>query len=111
MASETVEILQKAKALIDAPEKWTREAFARDESGTRVDFEHSEASCFCCLGAIARTARADFGPDYECGDAVKMFRHANLLPSVSAFNDDKRTSHADVMAAFDRAIELAKTEA
>jgi len=109
MASETVEILRKAKALIDAPEKWSKRFAAANAAGAMVLPTHREARRFCALGAIARAQKADY---ILAGPVVTAFRSGAALGSrpISSWNDAPGTTHADVMAAFDRAIELASKQ-
>lgn len=92
------ENLIKAKALIDTPEKWTRG-------------EYMHSGCFCALGALAEaldidpvSARLSMTPE------LLALRGAVPEPffSVWRYNDEPSTTHADVLALFDRAIEAAK---
>lgn len=95
--------LRAAKALIDTPDKWTREVMGRDISGHPVE-DVDSAVCFCIIGATV-VARAPL--DGPLRDSLPEWAHA----SFADFNDSPRTSHADVMALFDRAIELAESDA
>jgi hypothetical protein len=95
------EVLRKAKALIDSPEKWW-------ESSKRcLDYQ------YCALRAIIRVLA------YGYAGVVQIFARANnIRPSsdgsfewpVANWNDAPERTHADVMAAFDRAIALAESE-
>lgn len=80
-----------AKALIDTPEKWCQ--------GTAT----------AGYGARLCAIRAAGGARYRNKDAVAALKAA--LPigekSLPRFNDSPDTTHADVMALFDRAIEAA----
>lgn len=102
--------LRAAKALIDAPERWTQGDFSNEYNGIR---------CFCALGALGEEDEDVL----EHPEAVAFLRHA--LPQdwlrtskygamdngspIAEFNDSCRTTHADIMALFDRAIALAST--
>ena len=85
------ENLIAAKALIDTPEKWCKGAY-----------EH--LGCYCALGALGMAEKGS--PTRYSLDGMRGLRVWVQLPftSVSAFNDDPTTTHADVMALFDRAI-------
>lgn len=80
-----------AKALIDAPEKWCRYV-AWNTAGAR-----------CTMGACnvvsqGRNERLAFLESalQRCLPKTSSF--------ISDFNDDQSTTHADIMALFDRAI-------
>jgi hypothetical protein len=87
------ENLIAARALIDTPEKWGKGAW------------HSRG-CFCAIGAVLE-AQGKLGRAAYGGETEVALMHA--LPagigSVEDFNDQFRTTHADIMALFDRAIE------
>lgn len=96
------ENLIAAKALIDTPEKWGK--------GNGFVPPHG---CFCAESACAEVAR--ISPDYvvkwrlwrALEDALPepwKTRCAAAELSVHDFNDDPSTTHADIMALFDRAI-------
>jgi hypothetical protein len=88
----TVDVLRDARALIDTPEKWCKGIMrsggrrcavgaVSDATGGEMHMRESEANA--AFGALARAAGG---------------RRIYLL------NDDPKTTHADVIAAFDRAI-------
>lgn len=99
----TKEILIAARAKIEREENWTRGAYARDWAGG-VRLPQSEAAvCFCALGAV-RSVQCH----YEEGDrAIFALRHEISGTPVSDFNDNPATTHADILALFDRAIRKA----
>lgn len=86
-----VEILRAARAKIDRPEKWCQHQY-KDEQGR-----------LCVNEALvaARKGACSWG-------AEKALQEQAGCPSL-VFNDLPTTTHADVMAIFDRAI--AKLEA
>ena len=85
-----------AKALIATPEKWIKGEFERD-------------GCFCARGAI-QAVNLDSSREIDAEEALeaavpRRARHrSKFVSSVSKFNDDPNTTHADIMALFDRAI-------
>lgn len=102
----TKEILIEAKNKISDPKKWTKRAYARDVDGSHVGAGEPEAVCWCSVGAIDAVL---WQQDDESGAFNKAF--AVLLAQTSEnciikMND--QSSHADVMAAFDAAIEAAQ---
>lgn len=89
-----------ARALIDTPEKWCKGAFELDGH-------------LCALGALrkATTGSARL-PNAAPGEFVRYIRarmwiESKVSSGVEHFNDDPATTHADVLAMFDRAIEAA----
>lgn len=103
--STTAETLAAAKALVDTPTKWTQGAYARRSDRQPWSSGHSDATCFCVLGAVSRVRPVE-------PQICRLLRAA--LPShftiISNFNDHPETRHTDVMALFDRAIALAEAE-
>lgn len=85
------ENLIAAKALIDTPDKWIKDRFA-------------DGGCFCAAGALK------YGSGFEAGEVWESAEYKALLAQVPggrplpSFNDDPNTTHADIMALFDRAI-------
>ena len=93
------QVLRDARALIDTPDKWVKGYNERD-------------GCMCVLGAIAKVLRSrNVIPDWEYSESAEM---AKFLPAgfrqIDDFNDHPTTTHADVMALFDRAIAAAELE-
>lgn len=105
-----VEMLTKARGLISQEEKWTQGAFARDHKGEAVNEYETGAVQFCALGALNRIEYDTRAEDPAVSVAVKSLRAAISGRRLMTFNDDFQTAHADVMAAFDRAIALAEEE-
>lgn len=109
MARKTaLTVLIAARELITPRKGWTKGWFARDAKGLTTLPHTSEAVCFCALGAIERCA----------GNATRLYDQAKtplaaVVPhgDIALFNDAKRRTHKDILAAFDRAIAaLRKTQ-
>lgn len=115
-AAEIVQILTAARATISNPENWIKEAFwGRDygapiaSSFTDVVSDYEGATRFCALGAIRRNNPRGIGSAHlEAEQALALaspnagFSHEE---SVYEFNDMEHTTHADILAMFDLAIE------
>jgi hypothetical protein len=101
------EVLRAARAKIATPETWTKRAFARDIASVRVFARSTSAVCWCAIGAIDSL---DITADDACaaGEAGEALVAANRGRAVSYFNDDPRTTHANILALYDRAIALAE---
>lgn len=104
----TKETLIAARNIIANKENWTKNAMARSASTAHVFVLSDEAVCFCAVGAVNRCAQKSLTP--ECESALHELRKAlystgnYTFTSVIAFNDDRRTTHADVLRLFDVAI-------
>ena len=95
----TADILRRAKAAIGTPDRWCKDTL-RDDAGR-----------MCVLGAIKLVASGD----------VTACSLANIPPWEAlmeaipggdpiTFNNAPERTHDEVMAAFDRAIEIAETQ-
>jgi len=105
----TRDILIAARALIADPERWTRRVSARAAAEKVCDATDDAAVAWCATGAIERCV----SDDTEWQDALEALRSV-LVPTtlitghITAWNDRPSTTHADVLAAFDRAIERSR---
>lgn len=95
------QILRKAKALIDTPEKWTQGAFARDAKGRGVETHDVKAVCFCSAGALGKVNHDGPNEPYE-------YLTRSFGGGLVVFNDTH--THAEVMAKWDEAIALAEAD-
>lgn len=101
----TVEVLKAAKALISDPAKWTQRSYARNAGGFSTCPTNGDAECWCSVGAIECVA----GNSDLCLIAESKLCAAIGGGGIIRFND--MHTHSEVMAAFDRAIELAEADA
>lgn len=106
------DILRKAKAHISDPEMWFKgglfeESASHNKNRRRLEIPSDQP---CCGYAAVVWA---VGGSYSIPHA-SIFLHEAVEGDPRArcgfgsFNDHRRTTHADVMDAFDRAIELAE---
>ena len=106
----TVEILEKARDLISDPERWAKGYYAHDKDGDYVPPRDGNACKWCAAGATIVVSPDDDNDDSR--HALALLQKA--LPSgflfATNYNDRPTTTHADILALFDRAIELAKAE-
>lgn len=113
----TVEVLRAARARIAEPEDWTRCAAARDDLGEPTYPSSPQATCWCALGAA--WAVSDIVDEtYLLAYALPPeFRtrfgqtYTNPTPLVAVYNDHPLTTHADILALYDRAIAAAEAVA
>jgi len=93
------ENLIAARALIDTPEKWIK-----GKASNEVD------TCFCSYGAILHRAytlpcrHEEREKQFDAMDLALVRATPKGAGGYIHFNDHPDTTHADVMALFDRAI-------
>jgi hypothetical protein len=106
-----VDVLRAARERISDPEHWTRSAFAKSPSGRPISPWSDGAVCWCARGSVYR----------ECGSVsnaglVEVFlmrateeaKPPDDAEPIAWLNDNG--THDDVLALYDRAIELAEAE-
>ena len=107
--------LREARALIERG--WTQGVDARDAFGEECDPYCDDAECFCANGAMCRAfARVTLSDRDIVRDAEAILNEAIGRPARNAvdwpfidWNDAPERTHAEVLAAFDKAIELAES--
>jgi hypothetical protein len=108
-------ILVKAKERISDPERWCQGYYALDSQGKTVSSEDLDATRWCAVGAVLRTA-VELDPDegYRLADEATTLLGV-ILPGtdvsinrVIRFND--ANEHQDVLKLFDDAISLLPEE-
>lgn len=92
--NERVELLKKARALIDLG--WTQRVRARDQAGQPVYPNNSYAVSFCMLGACERVGIGDVGRTFEPVGIT--------LRTIADYNDLPTRKKEEVLGVFDRAI-------
>lgn len=103
----TVQVLREARALISDPERWSKGWFAKDSGRHHVSPCDPRAVRWCALGAVRHASQ-------EKGwmGAKRLLDRAvpSHIVSVNDAKGNRAEVHAQVLAAFDRAIELAEAE-
>lgn len=107
------EILILARGYIE--KGWCRGQFARTEDGEGALAVSEDARSWCALGAIERaTFEVPMQSYASRGAAERLLREAAGVRSdfdaTTAWNDDPERTKEEVLAAFDKAIELASQE-
>lgn len=99
-----VDLLEAVRDALGDPERWMKggffEKYAQTETATRC----------CVLGGllVARNALGGEGLGAELALEAVVRRHPCKGASVASFNDAPETTHADVLALLDEAIEEAR---
>ena len=103
-----------ARELIDTPAKWTQGANERDSEGsTVVRMTSHPVASRCASGAIQSSAIEGNLNSRECASLLDHFQHTIEMrtgayySSVMNWNDNPERTHAEVMQAFDLAIDEA----
>lgn len=103
-------VLIAARARISDRSEWCKGAEARNAQGASVDPRSPAAVRWCATGALAR--EGEYDPAFPAAVAAIAWAIADFLPAgrvfVSAYNDDDRTTHEDILALYDRAIARAR---
>lgn len=97
------DILRAARAKIDTPEKWTHTVLARRADGKKTGARDPSAVYFCMSGAVISGGNEAI--DWRAFDFLTRAIDGATIP---AWNDHPDRTHAEVLAAFDRAITLAE---
>jgi len=104
--SDVASVLKAAKELISDESRHDKGFLARDKEGFLCHPNSKDAHCFCSLGAVChvagKTAKTTGGYDHLKKESLLILRK-HMSGSVTEFNDTK--THAEVLAAFDAAIE------
>lgn len=103
--SAVAEKLREARALVERG--WTQEAYARNASGDDLEdvdgeFDDTEPVCWCMAGAMMKAGLED--------EADKFVLDAIGERYIPEWNDAPERTQAEVLAAFDKAIELAERD-
>lgn len=105
-----LEVLKAARHLLSDPNRWTKRAYARAADGLDIDATSDMAVSFCAIGAMRHVTGSDSIVDNEeYGEAMVALNGAVVWPGklcrTARFNDHPDTTHEDVLALYDRAIE------
>ena len=104
-----LDVLTKTRELLSDPERWTKGSMAKNASGCTVRPDREDAVCFCLDGALTRAAGGS-GNGYP--EATRILEETvSERPWAFCYvdwNDDAARTHAEVLAALDKAIDLAR---
>jgi hypothetical protein len=107
--AEVADVLRKAREKISDPARWTKGEFARDVHGKGLNNGcDPTATCYCALGAVEAVVNAPFF-SMNAHSVVTALNACVNGDSIADINDADTTTHADILAAFDRAIAAAES--
>lgn len=104
--SAVADKLREARGYIE--QGWTQHVSAADAEGMEVDKFHPAAACFCLYGAFDRAFST--APLEDSEFAWMHLKDAIADPQPIGWNDRFGRTQAEVLAAFDKAIELAERD-
>lgn len=109
---DTVEVLMKARELLSDPKRWTQNWCARTAVGEITDVFSDDAVSWCSFGAIRRSAGidADVGCSLDAESTLCSALGHSCTARAAEWNDTTGRTHAEVLAAFDKAIAIASQE-
>lgn len=100
-----IELLRRAKGLINTPDKWTKHVFFNDRGG----YCAVAALSLACTGLVDRrlTPQGRRLASHLCRELPwrKLLWFLTARAKLISFNDYGPTTHADMMHVFDRAID------
>ena len=99
----TLQVLQQARAKIEAPKNWIKGHMAKNRLGQIVEPGHPTACKFCMVGSLCDPAFR--GPFKALYAALEKLGHSTRSGLVG-FNDNDFTTHGQVLKVFDVAIEM-----
>lgn len=102
MNTEVIDLLKRARERISAPERWTKGGYAKDAKGFSVAPDAPEAVCWCASGAV-KAESPDGDELYDIRGALSL-HISGITNGIPRFNDAPSTTHADILALFDRTI-------
>ena len=100
--TNTAAVLIAARAIISDPAMWYQGDWT--EAG---GWDNNDACCAECAIMRASKSLGIIVPDWR----FEMRKHTPTNQHIHVFNDCKTTTHADILAMFDRAIAAAKVPA
>lgn len=110
--SKILSVLKKARKLISKPEAWIKGVQAEDKNGNRESPLSKHAVAWCADGALQRAYGATDGGAYELAKQAVLDTTPKYRGLLCVWNDEKRRTHKQVLAKFDKAIaKLSKASA
>jgi hypothetical protein len=107
---DALEILVGTRELLSDPDRHTRNDYARMADGDGCGIMSKDAVKFCAYGGLRRVGWTSPPESFLRAEGYLRagIHHFHPFCPITSFNDTQ--PHETVMAAFDRAIELAKAD-
>ena len=103
------QIIIRALSLIENEENWTRGVLARNTLGVRCEWNDADASKFCAIGALGRTAQDLVGDYFSAKQLALEAAHIIMATNdqagwcLSSINDTD--GHPAVVQLFKKTLE------
>lgn len=104
------EILHAARTLLARPEAWTQGKFARDSHGRPVYYTDERATCWCTSGAMGKVNDTESVAQRVSLTAFSFLYKATGFECIPDWNDSPSRTHAEVLAALEKAQRLAEEQ-
>ena len=117
MQMSQLELLTKSRKRIEKPENWTQGSRAKDKNGLGCSPRSRSADRWCSIGTLEceSKSQSDILWGSEERHALMALASTKRLgwsaestygpgTQIAMFNDNPKTTHADVMAMYDEAI-------
>lgn len=111
-----LDVLVAARKLIEKPENWTKDTYARDSDRNPIWYIDPKACTFCLVGAVCRVLGLAVFTE-TIYDRILIALREILFELYGArydgpaeFNDDPDTSHEKVLELIDKTIERLKSQ-
>jgi hypothetical protein len=91
-----IEILKGARELLSDESKWRRDIYIEEKGNV--------ACGYCIMGATTIAAAGRMPLSNRADELLRDALPLQYQGSIADFNDDPKTTHADVLALLDRAI-------
>lgn len=102
------QVIEQVKDTLKEPGSWTQGA-AGKKDGAYATLD--KATCFCILGALWKNTselNAEGSDGYRAEELMHELAKSKGFYNIPCFNDNQNTTHKDVIAFLDLAIERAK---
>lgn len=109
---EALDVLDKAQNKLSISNRWTKNSYARDADGNTIGVNHTQAKCWCLIGAV------EFFKPSDNTFAIILLALQGVVPNVPEqpyvnvfkFNDLPTTTHTDILALYRKTINRLKQE-
>ena len=111
MPTDTATILRAARAKIDRPECWTKDIFAKSRHGALIQMTQDSrlltARKYCAEAAVWAVTGDDINLAKVALEKLRQCLRGGWA-IIYDYNDSTETTHADILALYDRAIAAAE---
>lgn len=96
-------MIQPLYDLLKDPKHWTKGSYAKDAEGLPVSSASPDAVCWCLGGAISKVSDNIEDANAYFNRLEEILTEMYDAESIEEFNDDLKTTHADVLKVIEEA--------